>query len=109
MGPPQRTHTRRTVLALADHIEFRPIRIGCDVLIAGIGDDENVVFAVTSCAKLALWHGQHLLAPAIYPSKRKLVAMVSRSADDELFSLNRDRRSESAVSCQSELLILPDD
>ncbi len=32
----------------------------------------------------ALWHGQHLLAPAVYPSSRSLVAMVSRSADAEL-------------------------
>jgi lysophospholipid acyltransferase (LPLAT)-like uncharacterized protein len=35
-------------------------------------------------AILALWHGQHLLTPAVYPSKRPLVAMVSRSADAEL-------------------------
>ena len=33
---------------------------------------------------IALWHGQHLLAPVFYPSKRELVAMVSRSADAEL-------------------------
>ena len=33
---------------------------------------------------VALWHGQHLLAPALYPSKRGLVAMVSRSADAEI-------------------------
>jgi lysophospholipid acyltransferase (LPLAT)-like uncharacterized protein len=33
---------------------------------------------------VALWHGQHLLAPVLYPSKRALVAMVSRSADAEL-------------------------
>lgn len=33
---------------------------------------------------IALWHGQHLLAPAFYPSSRGLVAMVSRSADAEL-------------------------
>ena len=33
---------------------------------------------------LALWHGQHILAPAYYPSTRKLAAMVSRSADAEL-------------------------
>lgn len=33
---------------------------------------------------IALWHGQHLLAPVFYPSKRPLVAMVSRSADAEL-------------------------
>jgi len=35
-------------------------------------------------AILALWHGQHLMTPAVYPSKRPLVAMVSRSADAEL-------------------------
>lgn len=33
---------------------------------------------------IALWHGQHIMAPAFYPSKRGLVAMVSRSADAEL-------------------------
>ncbi|HEY5819401.1 MAG TPA: lysophospholipid acyltransferase family protein [Mesorhizobium sp.] len=33
---------------------------------------------------IALWHGQHLMAPVIYPSERPLVAMVSRSADAEL-------------------------
>jgi lysophospholipid acyltransferase (LPLAT)-like uncharacterized protein len=33
---------------------------------------------------IALWHGQHLLAPVFYPSRRGLVAMVSRSADAEL-------------------------
>ncbi len=33
---------------------------------------------------IALWHGQHLLAPALYPSDRGLVAMVSRSADAEI-------------------------
>lgn len=36
---------------------------------------------------VALWHGQHLLAPALYPSGRELVAMVSRSADAELNAL----------------------
>lgn len=33
---------------------------------------------------IALWHGQHLLAPVFYPKNRGLVAMVSRSADAEL-------------------------
>lgn len=33
---------------------------------------------------IALWHGQHLLAPTLYPRGRRLVAMVSRSADAEL-------------------------
>lgn len=36
---------------------------------------------------IGLWHGQHLLAPALYPSHRGLVAMVSRSADAELNAL----------------------
>ncbi len=43
------------------------------------GDYENAEPGI-----IALWHGQHLLAPAFYPSKRGLVAMVSRSADAEL-------------------------
>jgi lysophospholipid acyltransferase (LPLAT)-like uncharacterized protein len=38
-------------------------------------------------AIVALWHGQHLLAPAVYPRGRGLVAMVSRSADAELNAL----------------------
>ncbi len=33
---------------------------------------------------IALWHGQHLLAPVFYPKGRRLAAMVSRSADAEL-------------------------
>ena len=36
---------------------------------------------------VGLWHGQHLLAPALYLSERGLVAMVSRSADAELNAL----------------------
>lgn len=33
---------------------------------------------------VALWHGQHLLAPVFYPRGSGLAAMVSRSADAEL-------------------------
>jgi lysophospholipid acyltransferase (LPLAT)-like uncharacterized protein len=36
---------------------------------------------------IALWHGQHILAPVFYPKGRPLVAMVSRSADAELNAL----------------------
>jgi lysophospholipid acyltransferase (LPLAT)-like uncharacterized protein len=36
---------------------------------------------------IALWHGQHLLAPTVYPKGAGLVAMVSRSADAELNAL----------------------
>ena len=38
-------------------------------------------------AILAIWHGQHLMAPIIYPRGRPLSAMVSRSADAELNAL----------------------
>ncbi|MCO5062940.1 MAG: lysophospholipid acyltransferase family protein [Rhizobiaceae bacterium] len=41
-------------------------------------------WAALEPAIMALWHGQHILAPAFYPSSRKLVAMVSKSADAEL-------------------------
>lgn len=41
-------------------------------------------YAAAEPAILALWHGQHLMAPIAYPSDRPLVAMVSRSADAEL-------------------------
>lgn len=33
---------------------------------------------------VALWHGQHLMAPVFKPKASKLAAMVSRSADAEL-------------------------
>jgi lysophospholipid acyltransferase (LPLAT)-like uncharacterized protein len=36
---------------------------------------------------IAMWHGQHILAPVFYPKGRPLVAMVSRSADAELNAL----------------------
>lgn len=46
--------------------------------------DLNTCYQHLEPAILALWHGQHLMTPAIYPSERQLVAMVSRSADAEL-------------------------
>lgn len=46
---------------------------------------------------LAMWHGQHLMAPVIYPSSRPLVAMVSRSADAELNALIIERFGIEAV------------
>ena len=48
-------------------------------------------------AIIALWHGQHLLAPAFYPSRRGLVAMVSRSADAELNAMVLERFGFEAV------------
>ena len=35
-------------------------------------------------AIIALWHGQHLLIPFYYPRGKRLVVMVSRSADAEI-------------------------
>lgn len=40
-----------------------------------------------SPAIVTLWHGQHLLAPAVNPRGHKLVALFSRSADAELNAL----------------------
>lgn len=56
-------------------------------LVAGTPVFENTVFAREEPAILALWHGQHILMPAFYPSRRPLVAMVSRSADAEINAL----------------------
>jgi lysophospholipid acyltransferase (LPLAT)-like uncharacterized protein len=46
---------------------------------------------------IALWHGQHLMMPAVYPSRRALVAMVSRSADAELNALMIEKFGIEAV------------
>lgn len=46
---------------------------------------------------IALWHGQHLLTPVYYPSKRKLSAMVSRSADAELNAMVLEKFGIEAV------------
>jgi lysophospholipid acyltransferase (LPLAT)-like uncharacterized protein len=55
--------------------------------VAPESDDLAVAHDVHSPAIVAFWHGQHLLAPAVYPRKSRLVAMVSRSADAELNAL----------------------
>lgn len=47
-------------------------------------DDPHLVIATQTPAIAALWHGQHLLGPAINPRDHKVVAMFSRSADAEL-------------------------
>lgn len=46
---------------------------------------------------IALWHGQHILAPVFYPKGRPLVAMVSRSADAELNALMVEKFGIEAV------------
>jgi lysophospholipid acyltransferase (LPLAT)-like uncharacterized protein len=54
--------------------------------------DGSVRFERSRCeemgpAIMTVWHGQHLLLPAFYRSRRPLVAMVSRSADAEINAL----------------------
>ena len=46
---------------------------------------------------IALWHGQHLLAPAVYKGARGVVAMVSRSADAEINALVLEKFGLEAV------------
>lgn len=46
---------------------------------AAISADPNAIFA--------LWHGQHLIAPALMPPWLKTVALVSRSSDAEINAL----------------------
>ena len=46
---------------------------------------------------VTLWHGQHLLAPCLYPKGRGLLAMVSRSADAELNALVMEKLGFEAV------------
>lgn len=50
-------------------------------------DDIATAHAKYSPTIIAFWHGQHLLAPVVYPRNSRLVAMVSRSADAELNAL----------------------
>jgi lysophospholipid acyltransferase (LPLAT)-like uncharacterized protein len=58
--------------------------------VAGSDDPETAAEAY-SPAIAALWHGQHLLGPAVNPRDRRLVAMFSRSADAELNALVAQR------------------
>jgi lysophospholipid acyltransferase (LPLAT)-like uncharacterized protein len=46
---------------------------------------------------IALWHGQHLLAPAVYKGARGVVAMVSRSADAEMNAMVIEKLGLEAV------------
>lgn len=49
--------------------------------------DAGAILKSMSPMIIALWHGQHLLAPVAYPRGNRIVAMVSRSADAELNAL----------------------
>lgn len=51
--------------------------------VAGSNDPDPLIARHAPCIG-ALWHGQHLLAPAVNPRRHRIVAMFSRSADAEL-------------------------
>lgn len=55
--------------------------------IAAGSDDPQLAIDRSSPMIVTLWHGQHLLAPAVYPRGNRVVAMFSRSADAELNAL----------------------
>lgn len=59
--------------------------------------DLRVAYADLSPAIIALWHGQHLLAPCLLPRNQKMLAMVSRSADAELNALVLEKFGFEAV------------
>jgi lysophospholipid acyltransferase (LPLAT)-like uncharacterized protein len=56
-----------------------PIVASSDSLVDFFRGNDRVIYA--------LWHGQHLIAPALNPRWHPLVAMFSRSADAELNAL----------------------
>jgi lysophospholipid acyltransferase (LPLAT)-like uncharacterized protein len=65
-------------------------------LVAGSSSVEAVDSSL-SPAIIALWHGQHILAPCLNTKGRGLMAMVSRSADAELNALVLERFGIEAV------------
>lgn len=60
-----------------------PLAPGSDDPVAVIRSQEPVI--------LALWHGQHLLAPAYLPRELRVTALFSRSRDAELNALVAER------------------
>ncbi|MFN3765512.1 MAG: lysophospholipid acyltransferase family protein [Aliihoeflea sp.] len=60
-----------------------PLASGSDDPLAVIGPKEPVI--------LALWHGQHLLAPAYLPRELRFTALFSKSRDAELNALVAER------------------
>jgi lysophospholipid acyltransferase (LPLAT)-like uncharacterized protein len=87
--PLAESRTTKSVLASSLAWGLRFVR-GTNRLVPG-SDDVDAAYAAHSPVVVAFWHGQHLLAPTIYPRGEKLVAMVSRSADAELNALVLER------------------
>lgn len=72
---------------LANGLRFvkatNPVAAGSDPFETFLGEDFRYIYA--------LWHGQHLLAPAFTPKGQRFPAMFSRSADAELNALAASR------------------
>lgn len=66
------------LIAFAVKFVYRTNRV-----VAG-SDDVRSVIQAHRPAIGALWHGQHLMAPAVAPKGERMVALFSRSADAEL-------------------------
>ena len=79
--------SRATKSALASILAWTLRLIRVSNRLVPESDDIAAAHATYSPAIVAFWHGQHLLAPAVYPRNSRLVAMVSRSADAELNAL----------------------
>jgi len=88
-GPLAETPAAKNALAAGIVALMRTIRAtnpaapGSDQPLAAIKPHEPVI--------LALWHGQHLLAPAYLPRELKFTALFSRSRDAELNALVAER------------------
>jgi lysophospholipid acyltransferase (LPLAT)-like uncharacterized protein len=59
--------------------------------------DAAALHAKYSPTIIALWHGQHLLVPFYYPRGKRLLNMVSRSADAEMNALVLEKLGFEAV------------
>jgi lysophospholipid acyltransferase (LPLAT)-like uncharacterized protein len=59
--------------------------------------DPAAIVAQYTPVIIALWHGQHLLIPFYYPRGKRLVNMVSRSADAEMNALVLEKLGLEAV------------
>jgi lysophospholipid acyltransferase (LPLAT)-like uncharacterized protein len=59
--------------------------------------DADAIHAEHTPTIIALWHGQHLLIPFYHPRGKRLVIMVSRSADAEMNALVIEKLGLEAV------------
>lgn len=59
--------------------------------VAAGSHDVETAAAAHAPAIITMWHGQHLLAPAVMPRGMKVTAMFSRSADAEINALVAER------------------